>query len=142
MQPSSAHHHAHHHVCAWWKASLRTCITQASVRASLLKGGIASLLHLFACLLRAINDQLDALPLPHGPPGAWPSVVLAVGCSVGARYMPARRRLLLAVGVVAAARAVALELLQRRTMRRLSELHARLKLSVQAGFSNRNYGPG
>ena len=106
-----------------------------AAKASLLAGGIASLLYLFAETLRTTNAQLGALLEAERRGGARKELALAAGCALAGRLLPRRAHLLrraAALGAAAAAaRAAQLWLKRRRLVAAIGESHARLLLVMR-----------
>ena len=109
-----------------------------SVKASLLAGGIASLLHLFAHLLHSANRELETLPRPAASPYTSTGCACAVASTLIWSHRSGRRRafaqLLAVAAAFSAATAAARALAVRRLASRLRALHARLQLSVQLWY--------
>ena len=114
----------------------RAVSLKATVKASLLAGGIASLLHLFALTLRRLNEQLEQLPTVERAGDAYAEMVIAMGCAALLRRAnPLRyarvRAFATALGVGCAARALALRLHRRHQLHRLGATQQKLSLILQ-----------
>ena len=107
-----------------------------TVKASLLAGGIASLLHLFAHTLVRLNRQLEAVLSGAGSSGvSWVDVSAVVAAYAAASAVPPRQRLVrrgaMAAVAVLAGRVAALRLRQIRLTRALRTSSSRLALTLQ-----------
>ena len=108
---------------------------KSTVQQSLLAGGIASLLHLFALTLRRINAQLEAL-LEHERRGDAHLEIACAAVSAALRHRCAARRprlraLLGALGAGCAARVLALRWRRRRAADALHASQERLGVLLQ-----------
>ena len=108
---------------------------KSTVKASLLAGGIASLLHLFALTLRRLHAQLEAL-LPIEQSGdAYAEIATAAACGLALRKLSPRygklRAIAAALGAGCAARALLLRAKRRYHLQRLNATQERLSLVLQ-----------
>ena len=105
------------------------------MQASLLAGGIASLLHLFALTLRTINKQLNQLLEIEHQGDAYPELLAAAAAALlryrAAPGAPTRRSLLAAFSAGCAARAMLRRLARRRAVARLNASQERLAVILQ-----------
>jgi hypothetical protein len=122
-------------------ARLQDALTKAvslksTVKASLLAGGIASLLHLFALTMRRLNGQLEQLISIERSGDAYAELAgVAVSAAVLRRTHATRhkhvRALATAAGAACAARAALLRLRRRRHLQLLNRSQERLNLLLQ-----------
>ena len=114
----------------------RATSAKSTVKASLLAGGIASLLHLFALTLRRLNGQLEALQPLEEAGDAYLEMAAAGACAVLVRRTshgraPRVRALATAFGATCAARALLVRARRRRHLHRLHASQERLSLILQ-----------
>ena len=112
---------------------------KSAVQGSLLAGGIASLLHLFALCLRRINEQLETLLALEEQGEAYAEIAATAACSAFLVRSSARRGHVIkalraaasVVGTGCAARALLLRLRRRRAAATLHKSSVRLALILQ-----------
>jgi acetyl esterase/lipase/uncharacterized membrane protein YgcG len=111
---------------------------RSTLQGSLLAGGIASLLHLFALCLRRINEQLEAILELEELGEAYGELVATAACVAFVRRVSSRRgpyqtarAIATVVGTGCAARALLLRLRRRRAAAALHRSQQRLTLILQ-----------
>jgi hypothetical protein len=102
----------------------RSRTTKATVKASLLAGGIASLLHLFALTLRRLNEQLERLLAIEQAGNAYPEIAATIAAAyllrrVSRSHVPHARTLTGLLGTGCGARALLLRLRRRHAVEKL-----------------------